>query len=270
MERSDKSRYIVPNLDRALSVFELLAGFPRGLTVSEMSEHLGIPKNSAFRISITLESRGYLVRDVEKRYRLTRKFVMLAGGSCSDENLFERSLDVMRRLRDATRETALIGVIVGREGVVLDQVPGLHPFRFAVDPGTRFFLHTAAPGKAILAFLPGDERTAILDGLEMPRFTAETFTDRDAFEAHLEEVAERGYAFDLGEELEGQYCVGAPIFDAGGWPIASLWITAPSVRLSDGDLDRTGSVVRSHADEISARFGRVSLEAGSPGHACRE
>lgn len=263
-ERSDPTRYVIPNLDRALHVLELLAGCPSGLGVSEIGERLGIPKNSAFRIAVTLEGRGYLARGPDRRFRLTRKLVMLAGGALSDENLLERSLDVMRRLREATRETALIGVIVGAEGVVLDQAPGLHPFRFAVDPGTRFFLHTAAPGKAILAFLPPGERDAILDGLAMPRFTAETITDRSAFEDHLDAVAERGYAFDLAEELEGQYCVGAPVFDAAGRPIAALWITAPSARLSDGDLDRTGAIVKSHADEISARFGRVSVGTASP------
>ncbi len=60
---ADRSRYHVPNLDRALSVMELLSGMGEGLNVSEISEALKIPKNSAFRIAVTLESRGYLARN---------------------------------------------------------------------------------------------------------------------------------------------------------------------------------------------------------------
>jgi DNA-binding IclR family transcriptional regulator len=39
--------------------------------------------------------------------------------------------------------------------------------------------------------------------------------------------------------------------------IAALWITAPSSRIPDGQLDTFGSVVKAHADEISSRFGAV-------------
>ena len=260
-ETGEKSRYQVPNLDRALSVVELLSGQPQGLNVSEIAEQLGIPKNSAFRISVTLENRGYLGRnEVTKRYRLTPKFLMLGASMVSEDNLFEKSIDVMRRLRDITKETVLLGVMLGDEGVVLDHTPGLHRFRFEVDPGTRFHLHTAAPGKAMLAALPPAESKVLVKSMAMPRFTENTITDRKVFAEHLEGVRERGYGFDLGEELEGQYCVGAAVVDAKGYPIASLWITAPSSRLPDGELDAVGQQVKAHADEVSARFGNLRCQ----------
>ena len=52
-------------LDRALDVLELLSISPSGLTLSELSEQLQLPKNSVFRITQTLLARGYLVRDPE-------------------------------------------------------------------------------------------------------------------------------------------------------------------------------------------------------------
>ena len=57
-------------------------------------------------------------------------------------------------------------IVYGNEGVVLEQVPGLHSVKFLVDPGHRFPLHTAAPGKAILAFLPEEEQNELLDRIE--------------------------------------------------------------------------------------------------------
>ncbi len=255
-----RARYQVPNLDRALSILELLGASGRPLTLSEMAETLGFPTNSVFRISMTLESRGYVGRDgVTKRYSLTPKLLRLASKGSGDENLYEKSLDVMRRLRDATKETALLGTLLhaDAEGVVLDHVPSTHPFRFAVDPGTRFVLHTAAPGKAMLAALPTDERERIVRQMKFDRFTENTITSASAFLDHLEAVAARGYAFDLAEEREGQHCVGAAIVNAVGYPIASIWITAPSSRQPDAKLDRVGKLVREHADEISSRFGYV-------------
>ena len=252
----DLSRYRVPILDRALSVVELLGRHPGGLTVTELSESLEIPKNSAFRIAVTLQENGYLERlEPAKSYRLTSKFISFGATAVGESNLFEKSLGVMRELRDATRETVLLGTRVGSEGVVLDQVPGTHAFRFSVDPGVRFPLHTAAPGKALLAYLPDSERTAVLRQMPFKRFTANTITTVDDFEVDLTRVRERGYGFDLSEEMEGQYCIGAPIFDAKNHPVASIWITAPATRLPDSELDDVGRLVRSHADAISTRLG---------------
>jgi DNA-binding IclR family transcriptional regulator len=251
-------RYIVPNLDRALVMIEQLSHCPRGMNVSELSAALGIPKNSAFRISVTMENRGFLEREEKsKRYRLTPRLLMLGAVAATDASLFERSADVMRRLRDRTQETALIGMLTATDGVVLDQAMGTHPFKFAVDAGTRFMLHTAAPGKAMLAALPVGERKRRVEAMAFPRFTASTICSAAAFLKHLDEVAKRRYAFDLGEEHEGQTCVGAAILGATGGPIAALWITAPSARIPDGKLDEIGETVRAHADEISGRFGAL-------------
>lgn len=262
-ENDGRSRYIVPNLDRALAMLELLSGRPDGLNVSELSVQLGIPKNSAFRIAVTLESRGFLAKSAgAKRYRLTPRLLMLGAVSATDTNLFEKSVDVMRRLRDATHETALLGTLTGDEGVVLDQALGNHPFKFAVDAGTRFLLHTAAPGKAMLAALSDEERRERVSRMKFPRFTQNTITSAEEFLKHLEEVAARGYGFDLNEEMEGQTCVGAAILGSTGSPIAALWITAPTSRIPDGQLDTLGELVKAHADEISSRFGALQQSIG--------
>ena len=253
-----RARYIVPNLDRALVMLELLSSRPEGINVSDLGVELKIPKNSAFRIAVTLENRGFLEKvEGTKRYRLTPRLLVLGAMSVTDANLFEKSIDVMRRLRDATGETALLGTIIDTEGVVLDQALGTHHFKFAVDAGTRFCLHTAAPGKAMLAAMPEEERTQRVMKMKLPRFTANTITSHEAFLEHLKEVGERGYGFDLAEEMEGQTCIGAAIRGATGGVIAALWITAPSSRIPDSQLDSFGAVVKAHADEISGRFGAV-------------
>lgn len=255
---TDLSRYRVPILDRALALVELLGQHPGGLNVTELSELLEIPKNSAFRIAVTLQENGYLERsEPAKRYRLTSKFIAFGATAVSESNLFEKSLGVMRELRDAMRETVLLGTRIGTEGVVLDQVPGTHAFRFSVDPGVRFPLHTAAPGKAMLAYLPAADRASVLSRMRFKRFTANTITNSRDFERELGEVRRRGYGFDLSEEMEGQYCIGAPIFDAKNHPAASIWITAPSTRLPDSELDEVGRLIRQHADVISARLGCI-------------
>ncbi len=250
------SRYHVPNLVRALGVFEFLANRPEGAGVSEIAEEMGIPKNSAFRIAATLSDCGYLLRDEPTAlYRLSPKLLTLGYAAVDQEGLIEKSTDVLRALRDETGETALLAVLAGHEGVVLDQRAGTHSIKVVVEVGCRFPMHSAAPGKAILAFLPDDERNAILDKVCFTRFTENTITDREIYVNELAEVAKLGYAVDRGEEDITIACVSAPVFNRMNCPIAAIWITAPTDRLPETRFAAVGKQVAEHASRISARFG---------------
>lgn len=258
--KAPASRYQVPNLERALTIMEMLSDYPEGLTTTEIADRLRVPKNSVFRITRTLFDRGYLHRDESnKSFRLTPKFFHLGHSSSGEQSLIERSLEVMRELRDQTKETVLIGTLLGTEGVVLEQVVGKHPFKFMVDPGLRFYLHTAAPGKAILARLPEAEAERVLQAMSMPRFTDRTITTTEGFRKELSRVREAGYAVDCAEEFEGQHCVAAAIVNAYHYPIAAIWITAPSTRFPETRFEEIGRLTAECAARISERFGSRAL-----------
>ena len=258
---SSENRYQVPGLDRALSVIELLNEHPEGLLVNEMAELLNLPTNSVYRIMHTLERRAYARKNPNgSGYMLSEKFLSLATPVAGDPGFLENALPVMRRLRDLTRETVLAGVLLEDRGVVLEQVPGLHNFCFKVNPGLRFYLHCAAPGKAILAALPFDEREIFLSNMDFPRFNDRTITSQKDFAEELNKSRDLGYSVDHAEEIEGQHCIGAAVLDRRGYPVGSIWITGPSVRIQEKDFQRIGTQIRDHAEEISHALGYVSFK----------
>lgn len=257
---SENSRYSVPNLDRALTILEVLSTAPAGRSLTELAADLAIPTNSVFRITKTLEERGYLERDDStKRFRLTQKLLRLSCGPATGErSLSECSLDVMRALREELKETVLLGTLIGAEGVVLDQVPGKHAFRFSVDVGIRFELHTAAPGKAMLAALPADEVEDIMAAMRFTPFNARTITAKKAFRDELRRTLENGYGVDEGEENEGAHCVGAVILNSLRRPAGAVWITGPSSRMPAKDFPRLGRRLAEAARQISERLGHFA------------
>ncbi len=247
--------YHVPNLERALVILEFLADNP-GAGISRIAEALRMPKNSVFRIAMSLLGRGYLLRDgPTKTFRLSPKLLALGYAATNRHTVVESSIDVMRELRDRTRETVLLGTLVGSEGVVLEQVFGLHPFKFMVDAGTRFSLHTSAPGKALLAFLPPAELREVLGRMKLARYNERTITTRAGLMRELQEVRRLGYAVDRAEEIEGCHCVGAPVLDARGYPAASIWVTGPGNRMPISSFPSLGRLVRGCAERISTRLG---------------
>lgn len=256
LEGLETARYHVPNLQRALLIMEFLATQPHGCGLSEIARELTLPKNSVFRIAATLRAHGYLVRaEDDKTYRLSRKLLSLGYAAIDEHNLVEKSIDVMRQVRDLTDETALIGVLVGNQGVVIEQVPSNQPVKFVIRIGHHFPLHTGAPGKAMLAFMPPAECEAMIGRMQFTRFNDQTITDPSAFRRELEEVRDLGYALDRGEEMEDLHCAAAPILNHRGYPLASIWITGPASRMPLKHLPRLGAIVAGQTALVSARFG---------------
>jgi DNA-binding IclR family transcriptional regulator len=249
------SRYKVPILDRTLDLLELLTRHPEGLTLTAMTEALEMPKNSVFRIATTLTLRGYAERDeTTKTYRASRKLLSLGHAAVGGQRLIQAAASLLTSLRDATGETALLGTLAGNHGVVLDQVPSSHPVKVVVEIGHIFPLHTAAPAKAMLAFLPVETQKTLIAGMHFTKHTRNTIRTPKAFIAELADVMEKGYALDRCEESETYACAAAPVFDQRGGVIAALWISGPSDRLPVANLPAVGAVVLEHATVLSQKM----------------
>ncbi len=253
------SRYKVPNLERALVIMEHLIGCPEGQTVTELTDELGLSKNSVFRITMTLLSHGYLVRDEQKRFCLSKKLLLMGCRSMGENSFIEQSLDVMRLCRDEIMESVFIGTLIENEGVVIEQVLGSHPFKFSIDSGHRMPLHCSAPCKAMLAYLPESEQQRLLKGYRFKRFNENTIITRKDFDQELVQAKAAGFALDRAEQVHGTHCIGAPVFNQYGYPIAAIWTTGPSDRLPKSQFSKIGKTIRSYADIISRRMGFEAL-----------
>jgi DNA-binding IclR family transcriptional regulator len=251
-----KPNYDVPSLKTGFEILEFLSRHPRGRLLTEVAEELSCPVSSAYRIAVALENLGLLSRDPDtKQMRLTNKLLLIGQRAIMETNLVEHALDVMRELRDRVVDTVLIGVREGAEVIVLDEALGTRMFAFISKLGYRVGVSCSAPGKAILAHLPEREREEVIGQIRFVKHNARTITSKERLRRELDGIVEKGYAFDDAEQFEGVYCVGAPVFDRVGYPVASVWTTGLMMDLDRKRLPEIGATVRAHADRISARLG---------------
>lgn len=256
MAKKEDARYSAPSLERGLAILEYLAHHPDGKGQLEIAQALKCPVSSVFRLTLTLEALGYLERDAEtKVFRHTQKMLMLGQQALSETDLIGSCMPVMRELRDELADTILLGVLNGPEIIVLEQALGSHLFRFSVNAGHRIRAYCSAPGKAIIAYLPEIQRERVIAQTEFIRFNANTIITPEGFRKELQKVAKLGYAIDNGEEYAGIYCVGAPLFDRSGYPIASVWITGPGTRVKAEMVPGIGETIKAGAARISRRMG---------------
>lgn len=240
---TEKSPYSVPNLERSFRIMECLGQSSEGLTLTELVNETGLPQNSIFRICRTLETLGYLTRHPEtKRHHLTPQIINLALGAISPgKNIVSLAAPFLKEIASRTGETCCLGTIVKQRGVVLAVEQGSNAFRFHIDLGTTFALHSSAPGKAMLSQLSDLE--SVVRDLPLDRFNENTITRHEDFLIHLSEVKQNGYGVDDEEELHGQRCVGAAIRTQTGVGVCSIWITAPSSRLKREHFSNIGLTI---------------------------
>ncbi|MCG8310301.1 MAG: helix-turn-helix domain-containing protein [Cytophagales bacterium] len=59
-DNSDDSKYIIPNLQNALELIELISEYLEGLNLPKLVQMTKVPKSTIFRICSTLLTNGYL------------------------------------------------------------------------------------------------------------------------------------------------------------------------------------------------------------------
>jgi len=243
----------VKSADRTLDIFELLAGEPRGLTVSEMSERLGLARSSTHGLVRTLHARGYLMQNGGRRFHLGARLIQLGLNVVDRLELRSAARGPLERLVAATHDTALLVVPDGGDLLYVDKI--LSDARdVRTDPrvSSRSPLHCSSLGKALLAALDDESVVQIVETIGLERTTEFSITDRDELLADLARTRERGYSIDRQEAVAGVFCVGAPVRDHAGRSIAAMSLST----IKDFfDAERTGPQVAAVAVDISRALG---------------
>ena len=163
--------------------------------------------------------------------------------------LFERASNVRRELKDVAHEfmlelhhrfneTVNLGVLDNGEVLYLDILQNSRPFRMTATPGCRMPIHITSMGKAILAYLPIDDPASPARAMVAPLSRSKLQTLRH----DLEVVRRRGYAMDNEENEPVVACIGAPVFDAKGLPVAAISVSGPVHRILGKERNIAASI----------------------------
>lgn len=249
----DPAGYYIRAVQRVCDILDRLRDSPDGAALPDLAAVLELPKSSAFRYLVTLESRRYVERDAGGAYRLGIAFMPpqqhLIG------ILADRVRPYLEQLRDAVGETATLGVLDGGRVVLVDVVESRRAVRLAARAGQHGALHATALGKAISAKLPDERVRTLLTAEGMPPLTGTTITDTDSFLAEVGEVRRQGFAVDDGESEPDGRSVAVPV--KGTAVLAAMGLSAPATRLP---LERAAEL----ADDLSRLSRRFSAELAVP------
>lgn len=251
---STENRYIVGPVMKALRVLDAIAekGHPTSLTA--IAVQLGLPKTSAFRYLRTLSAAGFVNYDAATDlYSVGTRFRALATADKSLQRLREITLPHLRKLNEEFNETINLAVLSEHHVVYIDIMESTRTLRLQARVGSRDPLHSTALGKAILAHLPEEDRATRLS-YYLSQKTLRTMTQKRHIEKQLEDVLREGVALEIGENEEGSMCIGSPILDEHGQPLAAISLSAPERRITDDIRARIITRFKETAKAISAEL----------------
>lgn len=203
-----------------------------GAGVTEVADHLGLPKSTAHNYLKTLQEAEYVIKR-DGDYHVGIRFLELGAYARNEMQLYEIAKDEVEKLAADTGELGNLLIEEHGRGSYLHRARGDQAVKVEEHVGTRVYLHSTALGKTILAHLPEERLEHILDTHGLPPRTEQTTTDRDVLRSELETIREQGYAQDDEERIAGLRCVAAPVLSTEGRVLGAVSVSAPTNRMQD-------------------------------------
>jgi len=242
------------SLERALVVLELVAANRRGLTNKDLSSALGIATSTCSYILERLERNCFLLRNLETgRYSIGLKAIAIARGALRPLDFHKAAEPVLRQLSENTGLETVVGMLDQGQLLILSRISNGKFPRADVDTGTEFPPHTTAIGKILLAHLPAEEVSRLIERNGLPARTSRSITSKTKLMDELNAVRERGYSISDEEHEVGLRSVGVPLLDRGGGIDAALAaIGTVDDMVWNQNLQVTVDLLREAAREIAA------------------
>ena len=181
----------VEAVERALAVLDAFHADRPTMTLGEIAVATGFYKSTILRLAASLERCGYIVREGNGVFRLGPTLWRLGSIYRAGFNLGGTIRPELRRLVEASGETASFYVREGRSRVCLFRHNSPQSARHHLDEGAELPLNAGASAHVLVAFSDGRG-------------------------SRSKAVQQRGYCISLGERDPQVAAVAVPIFDLGG------------------------------------------------------
>ncbi len=235
-----------------MSVLHTVADEP-GASASTVARTAGLPRATVTRTLRTLADAG-LVDEVDGGWMLGYELVRLARGADPFRAVIRAAGRPLDQLRDATGESALLAVPLGRtEMEIVLQLDASHIVGVTDWVGVYPPLHASSAGKLLLAELSEPEVDAWLtDHMQGGDLAID---DEASLREELRRVRHRGWAAIVDEFEVGLTSLSAPVRDRDGVLVGMLGISGPTFRLG---LRRRREVLTLVLEAAAASTARLS------------
>jgi len=252
--RTHESGRILQSSSVTLEIVDAVAE-SGGARVSQIADRLDIAESTASNHLHTLRRAGVLTADGDI-YHLSLKLAKLGEHAKTRDRAYRHAIEITNELDERTNfETSFTVEENGLGRYLRPEVDATTDVDRYFTVGERMYLHTTAAGKAILAEYPEERVDFIVDRTGLPGQTDRTITSREALKRELDEIRQRGYALNRGEDQEGVYAIGQVATKPSGAVLGAISVAGPTYRTKKRRFEeRLTSTLDGHIGKLEARL----------------
>ncbi|MFB6184797.1 MAG: IclR family transcriptional regulator [Haloarculaceae archaeon] len=243
-------------IDATKTSFEILEHLKEndGNTITGIARALNLPKSTVHNHVSTLQTCGYTI-NVDGEIQPSLKFLDFGQYRRRQLDISNVAKSEIDQLAADTGEQADLAVEEHGKCVYLYIAHGENAIKLNTYTGQQFYLHATGLGKAMLAYLPDEAVSRIIDRHGLPRMTDNTITDERQLRDELEEVKERGFAYNVEENTDQICCIAAPILDDSETVHGAISVSTPAQRFhSSGKEEDIKDAVLNAANIIELKL----------------
>ena len=200
------------SVQAAFRILEQLSNADGPVGLTQLAAALGELKPRVYRHLSTMKSLGIVMQDSHSgRYGLGGRLFSLGEAALEQFDLRSVAAPYLTRLRDQTRQTALLSVPANGEPIVLACVEYRDRLSITSRPGNRPPPHCSSQGRIALAFADETARQRIL-ARKLTAFTSHSLTSKESIEGRLRLIRERFFEEANDEVRIGINALSAPVF----------------------------------------------------------
>ena len=235
---------MIANVDRCLSLIEVLSSTPEGMPLTALAERLELHKSAAHRLLQALAERGFVRQDPDtQEYSLSLKVPTLGFRFLDARRMPDVAQAALESLARETGEYCRLAVAEGDRLHWVARAQGAtQGLRYDPPMGGDVVLHATATGKAWLAAMPEQEALRIVcaQGFATPSgFGERVVRTVDELRRELDATRARGYAQAVEEGEPGTAAIARTFraYDAPEAPVAgTVSVAGPRARMDDARM----------------------------------
>lgn len=254
----------VTSTARAALILDTLAKHPAGGELGLIAREAAMSPSGAHRALQALIAEGLATQPSRGVYRLGPRVLNWASSMTTETALIAIADDDLRRINAALGETVMLSVVRDKRIWTIASFEGSGTLVTRLTAGPEPLFHSTARGLLALAHMPRSDAKALISAVRRPPVGSDTITDERVLWQTVDQVRDRGLAWNRTAVITG---AAAPILDPEGQMIASIAMAAASVTLVPERMKEIEIVLRTAANQISAKWARETTwtQAGPRG-----
>ncbi|WP_299654957.1 IclR family transcriptional regulator [uncultured Jannaschia sp.] len=233
-------------MNNAAAVLSCYGAGCTDVTVTEVSERLGLPKASSSRLLRAMREAGMLETiGGTRRHRPGRMMLDLAAAFRHSSSLISRASEVVVTATRQFGHTGYISLLDGREVTAVADFEGTNLLRVVSNIGRRLPAHLSATGRSLLARMSDEEVRRLYDGAPEAKVLLR----------ELARVRSQGFAVSEQESTEGVDGIAVAVGDPSTNEAIALCIVFPHALVGEPERDRMIAALGDGAEEIARSLG---------------